>query len=163
MAAILDGMGKEIERKFLIANDQWRDTAEPGIPFAQGYLAIREGMAVRVRIEGEKANINIKAVKDDLVHRDEFEYEIPANDGRAMLENYCVGHRVEKTRYIVEHEGHRWEVDEFHGVNAPLITAEIELVRADEDIALPSWLGDDVSHDARYLNSNLSEKPYSTW
>ncbi len=156
-------MGIEIERKFLVADASWREEAEPGIAFEQGYLALREGMAVRVRIEGDSANINIKAVKDDLIHRDEFEYAIPLDDARALLANHCVGHPIAKTRSIVIHEGSRWEVDVFHKDNAPLVTAEIELDHADAAFEAPPWLGADVSHDPRYLNSHLSQVPYSQW
>lgn len=153
-------MGREIERKYLVKNDTWRAGAE-GISYVQGYLSRDPGRTVRVRRAGARAFLTIKG-KPDGISRPEFEYEIPAADADELLA-LCVGLLVEKTRYRIPFGGHCWEVDEFHGANAGLIVAEIELDAPEEGFEKPDWLGNDVSDDPRYANSRLSEHPYSTW
>lgn len=161
-------MGQEIERKFLVTGDAWRRDAdgEPieGTAFRQGYLATEPERNVRVRTEGARGTLTIKSKSadgDSLVRR-EFEYEIPREDVVEIL-SFCLPTPIEKTRYRVEHAGHVWEVDEFHGSNDGLIVAEIELESADEPFERPDWVGDEVTDDARYLNANLVASPYSTW
>jgi adenylate cyclase len=155
-------MGKEIERKFLLQSDAWRGQVSDSMRLVQGYLCRRDDGAVRVRIKGERAELNIKHTLDG-INRLEYEYEIPPADAREMLDQ--VAHRpvIDKTRHLVRHGDHLWEIDEFHGENAGLIIAEIELGHADEAFALPDWAGEEVSDDARYYNSNLSKVPYSRW
>jgi adenylate cyclase len=153
-------MGREIERKFLVKNDTWRAGAE-GIPYVQGYLSRDADRTVRVRRAGTKAFLTIKG-KPDGISRAEFEYEIPLADTGELLA-LCVGPLVEKTRYRIPFAGHCWEVDEFHGANAGLIVAEIELTAPEDAFEKPDWLGEEVSDDPRYANSRLSECPYSTW
>lgn len=155
-------MGIEIERKFLPSDDSWRSRVERRIEIRQGYLAQDERRAIRVRIFGERAHINVKAT-DDGIHRHEFEYEIPLQDARAMFEHVVQGPVIEKIRHELHIGGHLWEIDEFLGDNAPLVVAEIELEHADEAFEKPSWLGREVSQDRRYYNSNLALKPYSQW
>ncbi|MCB1784765.1 MAG: CYTH domain-containing protein [Chromatiaceae bacterium] len=155
-------MGKEVERKFLLRSDAWRDGVHRSIRLVQGYLARSEGSAVRVRIDGDTAELNIKHTLDG-IDRLEFEYPIPLDDAREMLEQVAMRPLIEKTRHLVEYAGHLWEIDEFFGDNAGLVVAEIELEDADEAFERPPWLGEEVSHDVRYYNSNLSKRPYRQW
>ena len=154
-------MGKEIERKFLVRDDRWREGAA-GVVMRQGYLAVGPPVAVRVRVSGNKAMLNIKRATLELT-RDEFEYAIPLADAEAMLAGLCEGQVVEKTRYKVVFGGRMWEIDVFNGVNRGLVVAEIELAAEDDRFERPPWLGAEVSGDARYLNSSLSRMPYTQW
>jgi CYTH domain-containing protein len=95
--------------------------------------------------------------------RAEFEYEIPLDDAEAMLDSLCERPLIDKTRYRVEHAGHTWEVDEFHAENEGLVIAEVELASESEGVSLPEWIGDEVTADPRYANSNLVKRPYRTW
>lgn len=155
-------MGIEIERKFLVRDDSWRSQVERSIEMRQGYLAKEAQRAIRVRIFGEQAHINIKST-DDGIHRHEFEYDIPLDDAHDLFEHVVQGPAVEKIRHELRIGGHLWEVDEFLGANAPLIVAEIELAHADEAFERPAWLGEEVSQDQRYYNSNLATHPFSQW
>ena len=161
-------MGIEIERKFLPVDDAWRAAAHKVVPMAQGYLndlaMVDSGAmqtSVRVRIEGESAFLNIKS-REAGPSRQEFEYEIPLADARALLA-LCVGGKIDKHRHYVQHAGHLWEVDEFHGDNAGLVVAEIELGSVDERFARPDWLGVEATHAQRYYNLALASRPYSQW
>ena len=155
-------MALEIERKFLLKNEQWRHAVTSTSRYRQGYMAINDSCAVRVRIEGESAKLNIKNATLDIV-RTEFEYPIPLDDAEHMLEQLC-GHRiVEKHRHFVDVDGQLWEIDEFDGDNRGLIVAEIELDSADQQFLKPEWLGREVSGDPRFFNSYLSEHPYRSW
>ena len=159
-------MGVEIERKFLVVDDRWRDSASPGERYRQGYLSSDPGSSVRVRTSADRAWLNIKGVIESAVEgiaRREYEYEIPVTDAHEILEALCPGPLVEKTRFVVDHEGHRWEVDVFEGDNAGLVVAEIELSSVEEEFVRPAWVGDDVTGDIRYYNQRLAEHPYSRW
>jgi adenylate cyclase len=153
-------MAKEIERKYLIDTEKWnwRGTA---VEMVQGYLVILADKVVRVRIAGEKAYITIKGNKQG-ISRDEFEYSIPVNDAEELLK-MCGDLLVEKTRYILEINNKKWEIDVFKGRNEGLIVAEIELDSEAETIDLPEWVISEVSNDERYFNFNLTTSPYSTW
>ncbi len=152
-------MAVEIERKFLVKGDAWRN--DSGVLYRQGYLNRDKLRTVRVRIAGEAAFLTIKG-KSTGATRAEFEYSIPIEDAQALLA-LCDGPLIEKTRYLVLHAGHRWEVDEFAGDNAGLVVAELELTSEDETFESPSWLGAEVTHDARYFNSNLATQPFCAW
>ena len=154
-------MGTEIERKFLVINDAWRGrgTAERCV---QGYLAFGPPVAVRVRIMGGVATLNVKTATVSIT-RHEFEYEIPIADAEALLRTSCVGTAIEKTRHCVEYGGKTWEVDAFEGANAGLVVAEIELASEDEPFERPPWVGAEVSGDPRYLNTCLCQRPYTQW
>ncbi|MES2857563.1 MAG: CYTH domain-containing protein [Pseudomonadota bacterium] len=161
-------MGIEIERKFLLRGDGWRAAAHAVIPMAQGYLndvaMVDSGAmntSVRVRIEGNTARLNIKS-RELGSTRQEFDYEIPRDDARALLA-LCVGGIIDKRRHLVEHAGHLWEIDEFLGDNAGLVVAEIELASADEAFARPGWLGPEATHAQRYYNLALASRPYAAW
>ena len=155
-------MGSEIERKFLLRNDEWREEVRDSVRLVQGYLARGPQSAVRIRVKGDKAELNVKHTLDG-IERLEFEYQIPLQDAQEMLEKVALRPLIDKTRHHVEHGGHLWEIDEFYGDNAGLIVAEIELESTDESFDMPQWLGDEVSHDPRYYNSNLSELPFNRW
>ena len=155
-------MGIEIERKFLLKNDNWRQQVIESRRISQGYLTQNSGSSsVRVRLDGDQANINIKS-RELAITRQEYEYSIPVDDAHTMLETLC-DEALEKTRYIVEYQGHTWEIDEFFGKNAGLVVAEVELQQEDAEFAKAEWLGEEVSEDARYYNVNLISHPYSRW
>lgn len=160
-------MATEIERKFLLVNDDWRAQADAGVVMRQGYLvgaASQQPLkaSVRVRIEGDEANLNIKSATLG-VTRQEYEYPIPRADADAMLDSLAEGPLIEKTRYHVPHGEHVWEIDVFAGENQGLVVAEIELGGEDEAFARPSWLGEEVSHDPRYYNVCLVKHPFKDW
>jgi adenylate cyclase len=152
-------MAIEIERKFLVTGDAWRDA--PATYYSQGYLSRAKERTVRVRIAGEEAFLTIKGVTAG-ASRAEFEYPIPLWDARALLA-LCEQPLIEKYRRKILYEGYVWEVDEFLGDNAGLVVAEIELPAEDSVFTAPAWIGDEVTGDARYYNSNLSVNPYSHW
>lgn len=161
-------MGVEIERKFLLASDAWRAQVERSEPMAQGYLvgmaAIEAGQArssVRVRIAGDRAWLNIKSATLG-VQRQEYEYAVPLDDARHMLDTLSDG-VVEKVRHHVILDGAHFEIDEFSGRNQGLVVAEVELPSVDAAYPRPEWLGREVSEQARYYNVNLVHRPYDTW
>lgn len=154
-------MGLEIERKFLVTGTAWKALAA-GVLIRQGYLSSAAERTVRVRIAGDQGFLTVKGKSRGLT-RAEFEYAIPVEDAAAMLDGLCEKPLIEKTRYRVPFGAHTWEVDEFHGANAGLVVAEVELASADEEPALPPWVGREVSRDARYFNANLVKKPFTTW
>lgn len=154
-------MGTEIERKFLVVGDAWRQGAM-GVLYRQGYLCTTPERTARVRVAGDKGYLTVKGSRTG-VSRLEFEYPIPLEDAQAMLDALCIRPLIEKTRYRIDHEGLVWEVDEFAGENAGLVIAEVELEREDQEVSLPAWVGKEVSADDRYANSSLAERPFSTW
>jgi adenylate cyclase len=154
-------VGIEIERKFLVRNDQWRGLAQ-GVSLRQGYLSAHPDRIVRVRIEGASAMLTIKG-RTVSASRAEWEYPIALNDAAVMLSDLCERPIIDKTRYRIMHDGMCWEVDEFHGENAGLIIAEIELVAEDQSFSKPDWIGDEVTSDSRYFNANLLRHPYRCW
>ncbi len=154
-------MGQEIEYKFLVTNDTWREGAR-AVEIRQGYLSAAQHATVRVRLKGDLGKLTIKGATHGAT-RAEFEYDIPAEDATAMLDTLCTGGEIHKTRHVLVHQGHEWVVDVFHGENQGLVVAEIELSSEDEVFARPSWLGADVTQDPRYLNAVLSKHPWRTW
>ena len=159
-------MGIEIERKFLIINDTWQNSIQSSEFFRQGYLKNEGKCSVRIRINGKQAQLNIKsACRTDSgsINRSEYEYEVPLQDATEMLDNLCTGSVIEKTRHLVEHGSHIWEVDVFEGDNAGLIVAEIELKNANESYQQPEWLGKEVTGDAKYFNAMLMKNPFKNW
>jgi CYTH domain-containing protein len=153
-------MPTELERKFLIAYDTWRDSTQGQI-LRQGYLSRDPNRIVRVRQVDAQGFLTIKGATEG-ISRTEFEYAIPAADAQALLQ-LCLPPLIEKTRHHRQIDGHLWEIDEFHGENAGLVVAEIELESADTPFSKPAWLGEEVSHLPRYFNSQLAEFPYSKW
>ncbi|MFA6239564.1 MAG: CYTH domain-containing protein [Candidatus Hydrogenedentales bacterium] len=154
-------MGREIERKFLLTDTSFLQGLK-GDRCAQGYLALGPPVAVRVRIMGGVATLNVKTATT-AISRAEYEYEIPVEDAEELLQSSCLGNAIVKTRYCIDHAGMTWEVDVFAGLNAGLIVAEIELEDEAQAFERPSWLGPEVSGDPRYLNTCLSQQPYTKW
>jgi adenylate cyclase len=156
------GMGVEIERKFRLINDSWRERVREKTLLRQGYIANTPRASVRVRLAGEAGWLSVKAMTR-AVARAEYEAAIPAVDAHEMLDRLCEGPLIEKWRHIVVYQGREWEIDEFLGENAGLVIAELELESEDAPFARPPWLGDEVTHDERYYNFRLSEQPYRRW
>lgn len=154
-------MHEEIERKFLIKTDEWRGKAEP-VLFRQGYIARTQERVVRVRIAGNEGFLTVKVKKGEIT-RIEYEYSIPLEDAHALLDSLGTREIIEKNRYTFHELGHIWEVDEFLGTNNGLIIAEVELKTENEYIDLPLWVGEEVSKISKYLNVELSQKPYKNW
>ena len=155
-------MGIEIERKFLVTNDSWHEAAGPGMPIKQGYLVGGKDASVRVRLQGDTANLNIKSATLG-VRRQEFEYPIPLADAKVLLNTLCHRPIIEKMRYLAPYANKQWEIDVFEGDNAGLIVAELELQDESEQYEAPPWLGEEVSHDPRYYNTCLSQHPFKDW
>ncbi|MEL6471770.1 MAG: CYTH domain-containing protein [Cyanobacteria bacterium J06623_4] len=160
-------MPQEIERKFLVATDDWRDALVErnltGQFYCQGYIAtVHPGRSVRLRIVGEQGYLTIKGPPDGL-SRAEFEYAIPVEEAREMLETLCDRPFIEKIRYRLPVDNLVWEIDEFQGDNTGLVIAEVELTSADQTVNLPDWVGEEVSGDMRYYNSSLVKRPYCQW
>lgn len=155
-------MGQEIERKFLVTSDIWKEEVVSSSYLKQGYLAAT-GATVRVRLYGEEAFLTIKGRPEGLV-RSEYEYPIPVEDANEMLSALSVYPPVEKYRHIVPADnGLFWEIDEYLGENAPLFTAEIELPDPETSFEKPMWLGEEISGNNKYTNRSLSRFPYSLW
>lgn len=155
-------MSVEIERKFLVDHDKWDQIDKPeGTHYKQGYLIADSGKTVRVRISDKQGFLNLKN-KSTNRSRTEFEYEIPLEDGKAILEAFTqIG--TEKIRYKIPFAGKEWEVDVFSGDNTGLIVAEIELESEDEEFEKPDWVTDDVTDDGRYTNAALAKHPFKDW
>lgn len=128
----------------------------------QGYLSTDPDRVVRVRIAGDAAFLTIKSRMVG-VTRGEWEYPLPLDEAQTLLASVCLQPIIDKLRYRIAHAGMVWEVDEFFGENAGLIVAEIELAAEDQAFDKPDWIGAEVTHDARYFNSNLLRLPYVNW
>ncbi|MCG7869575.1 MAG: adenylate cyclase [gamma proteobacterium symbiont of Stewartia floridana] len=155
-------MALEIERKFLVVNDKWRDSVISEAVIKQGYLATTEQASVRVRVDGDAANINIKG-RTVGISRREYEYPIPLDEAQELLDHLVSGAAIDKVRYKVRCGEHIWDLDLFHGANQGLVMAEVELGREDEAFVMPEWAGEEVSGDTRYYNANLVKHPFCEW
>jgi CYTH domain-containing protein len=154
-------LAQEIERKFLIKNEEWRKLTE-GVLYRQGYLSTVPERTVRVRVIGQKAYFTVKGLTKG-VSRLEFEYEIPLLDANQMLDQLCERPIIEKFRHKIDFQGLTWEIDEYLGENQGLIIAEVELDSESEVLELPEWVGKEVSDDPKYYNANLVANPFSKW
>ena len=154
-------MGKEIERKFLVRGEAWKSLAK-GTFYRQGYLNSAKERTVRIRTIDDKAFLTIKGLTVGAT-RAEYEYEIPLADCNAMLDALAEKPLIEKNRYKVPFAGLTWEIDEFFGDNAGLVVAEVELSSEGEGFEKPEWIGEEVTADPRYFNSNLIKHPYKRW
>ena len=152
-------MATEIERKFLVRGNEWRQ----GRPLrvSQSYLSRDKKRTVRVRIAENRAYLTIKGPNRG-ASRAEYEYEIPRHDAEELMA-LCDGPPLEKNRYTVTHAGVRWEIDEFLGANAGLVVAEIELANEEQAFQRPRWVSTEVTYEPRYFNSSLIAEPYATW
>lgn len=155
-------MPTEIERKYLVTGDSWRQDAGAGVAIVQGYLGSNEKSSIRIRIDGESAHLNIKS-RTIAIQRSEFDYPIPVDEATELLQKLCDQPLIKKNRYPVQYQGHLWEVDVFAGDNAGLIVAEIELSAPEQSFKLPAWAGREVSDDPRYYNTCLVSHPYKDW
>lgn len=154
-------MAKEIERKFLVKNDDFKKQAQ-GVMYRQGYLNSVKERTVRVRTVGEKAFLTVKGITVGAT-RVEYEYEIPFDDCNAMLDDLAEKPIIEKKRYKIPTGEFVWEIDEFFGENQGLTVAEIELKSEDQKFDKPDWVGEEVTGDPKYFNSNLIKHPFSKW
>lgn len=155
-------MALEIERKYLVINEKWRDSVIKESIMKQGYLANAPNASVRVRVSGTEARLTIKG-RSEGISRSEYEYPIPLRDAEEILLNHVSGAVIEKVRYQVRCGDHVWDLDVFAGANRGLIMAEVELDSEDERFRMPEWAGDEVSSDSRYYNVNLATHPYCDW
>ena len=156
-----NSMATEIERKFLVHGERWREKGTP-TKIRQGFFLSVNDRGVRIRIKGDEAFITMKSEAHGFT-RHEFEYKIPMTDAKEMLDTLCERPLVEKTRYALYHAGKRWVVDEFHGDNDGLIMAEVELESEMETIERPDWAGMEVTDNPRYYNIYLARHPFNTW
>lgn len=155
-------MAIEIERKFRVVGDGWRDDVRRARRFRQAYLAIGERVSIRVRIvDAVNAMLTVKTAAAGIA-RDEYDYAIPLADGLALIEQRQ-GSAIEKMRYDVPAGDLTWEIDVFEGENTGLVIAEIELDSASRRIELPPWIGEEVTHDRRFYNAELAVRPFARW
>ena len=155
-------MAQEIEKKFLVAGE-FKESAKKATRITQGYFSSVPERTVRVRVKGEKGYITVKGIGNDSgASRFEWEKEIPVEDVRDLLK-ICESGVIDKTRYLVDCDGHTFEVDEFYGDNEGLVVAEVELSDENEAFTRPSWLGEEVTGDKKYYNSMLMKNPYKNW
>jgi len=153
-------MGIEIERKFLVTDTSM--LRGDGVLYRQGYIKSERPRTVRIRLADGQGILTVKGHTQGLT-RSEFEWPIRADDADFLLRHLCHQPLIEKRRYKIPHAGHIWEVDVFAGANEGLILAEVELQSEEESVVLPPWVGREVSHDRRYFNSALAERPYCDW
>ena len=153
----------EIERKFLVKTDGYKNMAESEIRMVQGFLNTHPERTVRIRIAGSTALLTIKGESNlSGTTRFEWETELPLQEAKNLM-NLCEPSIIEKIRYTVSFEDHIFEIDEFLGENKGLVIAEIELQHEDELFSRPSWLGKEVTGQIPYYNSQLAKKPYALW
>ena len=150
-------MPKEIEHKYLVINNSFKEYATKSIAIYQGYLSKDKERTVRVRTANDLAFITVKG-KNIGDTRLEFEYPIPFDEASTLLKQLCITPIIEKTRYIVEYNGNTWEIDEFKGALEGLILAEIEIPSSEYKYDIPPFIGKNVTNDIRYYNSNLIDK-----
>lgn len=165
-------MGKEIEHKYLVTSDAFKQLATPTY-YHQGYIPTINGMTVRIRIAGDTGYVTFKDHAVGLT-RHEFEYQIPKEEAEQLLDLMCAKPQIEKHRYVIEVgdvqqpdgsvvSGLHWEVDVFGGDNEGLVIAEIEVPAEDTTYPLPDWIGQEVTGDHKYYNSSLTKYPYKDW
>ena len=156
-------MPQEIERKFLVRGDSYKQQSFGSSRIVQGYICSARGRTVRVRIRGDRGYLTIKGVSDAAgMTRYEWEREVPLTEAEELMK-LCEPGVVDKTRYLVRAGSHVFEVDEFYGDNAGLVVAEVELSAEDEPFERPDFLDREVTGDVRYYNSQLMKHPYKEW
>jgi len=149
-------MALEIERRFRLSSDAWRVSVARSTRITQGYLAITESSVIRVRVRDAQGYVTIKS-RDGGIAREEFEYAIPLEDARSIL-NLC-GHRIlEKIRHEVTYAGYCWEIDEYLEPFEDLLIAEVELQSEGDDPPRPPWIGDEITHDGSFSNAALAQR-----
>ncbi len=154
-------MAQEIERKFLLKNNDWKKEVERSYAIRQGYLSLDPKRTVRIRIKDRKGIITIKG-KTQGISRAEYEYEIPIQDAKELIE-LCHSPIIHKIRYIVPYKNLGWEIDIFQDENQGLVLAEVELESEEQEVFLPPWIGEEVTDDMKYYNANLINLPFTKW
>ena len=154
-------MAIEIERKFLVKERPFA-MAKKSLKINQGYILNEKSKVIRVREKGDDYFLTIKG-NNIGISRLEYDFPISKDDAEELIIHFCKTTLIEKTRHYIEHKGHTWEVDEFHGKNNGLIVAEIELESEDEKFEIPDWVGEEVTQDDRYYNMNLAIHPFTSW
>ncbi len=153
----------EIERKFLVISDDFKTEAFKKTRLVQGYLNSHKERAVRVRLKGDLGFLTVKGPSSkNGLSRFEWEKEISANEAKELL-NLCESGIIDKIRYEVKLKNHIFEIDEFFGDNEGLVVAEVELKNENETFEKPKWLGEEVTGNPKYYNSQLSQQPFKTW
>lgn len=156
-------MALEIERKFLVKSDAFKKEATTSTRLVQGFLNTHPERTVRVRIDGNFGYLTVKGLSNETgTSRFEWEKEITLKEAKELI-LLCEPRILEKTRYKIPSGSHFFEVDEFHGENAGLVMAEIELQNEKDVFEIPEWLGKEVTGEIRYYNSQLSKQPFNTW
>lgn len=154
---------QEIERKFLVLSEAFKQEAFRERRISQGYLNSHSDRTVRIRIQGEQGVLTVKGKSNTQgTTRFEWEKEIPFSEAKTLL-NICEPGQIDKTRFEVKVGNHIFEVDEFYGENEGLVIAEVELTDENEKFSRPNWLGEEVTGDLKYYNSQLSKNPYKQW
>lgn len=153
-------MPMEIERKFLVADDSWKNAVVGSVRIRDGLIASTSGQKVRVRISDSTATVVLKSPKSGL-SRFEFEYPIPLSDAQTIMRAMCTGHILDKIRYFVAHGGATWSVDVYSGLLQGIVIAEIELARPDQAVDLPDWVGREITEDPQYRKINLEAQRLS--
>ena len=154
-------MAIEIERKFLVKEKPF-SIAKRSLKINQGYIINEKSKVIRIREKGDDYFLTIKG-NNIGISRLEYDFPISKEDAKELIFHFCKTTLIEKTRHYIEHKGHTWEVDEFHGKNNGLIVAEIELESEDEKFEIPDWVGEEVTQDDRYYNMNLAIRPFTSW
>jgi len=154
-------MAIEIERKFLVKETPFH-LAKRSLRIRQGYIVNDQKQVIRVREKGDQYFLTLKG-NNIGISRLEFDFPISKEDADELIKHFCQTALIDKTRHYVEHKGHTWEVDEFHGSNDGLIVAEIELETEDETFDIPDWAGEEVTSEEKYYNMNLATHPFKNW
>lgn len=156
-------MAQEIERKFLVKDNSYREKAFSSSHIKQGYICSARGRTVRIRIRDGKGYLTIKGASDSSgISRYEWEREIPLQEAEELM-SLCEPGMIDKTRFLVRVGQHVFEVDEFYGENQGLVVAEVELGSENEDFERPEFLGEEVTGQVKYYNSFLMKNPYTHW
>lgn len=156
-------MAQEIERKFLVKDNSYREKAFSSSYIKQGYICSARGRTVRIRIRDGKGYLTIKGASDSSgISRYEWEREIPLQEAEELM-SLCEPGMIDKTRFLVRVGQHVFEVDEFYGENQGLVVAEVELGSENEDFERPDFLGEEVTGQVKYYNSFLMKNPYTHW
>ena len=149
-------MAIEIEHKYLVKNDLYKEMAYEKLKITQGYLNRSPDRTVRVRTVNDKGFLTVKG-RNTGDKRLEFEYEIPYEDARKLFELVEPG-IINKTRYLVKYHSHVWEIDEFHDTLNGVVVAEVELPESHHSYPLPPFIGEEITGNPKYYNSILSNK-----
>ena len=153
----------EIEKKFLVAGDTFKQDAEKQVHIVQGYLSTVPERTVRIRIKDDTGYLTIKGKSNESgASRYEWEKEININEAKELLE-ICEAGVIDKTRFLVTSGAHTFEVDEFYGDNQGLVVAEVELDSEDEAFEKPKWITEEVTGQNKYYNAMLMQNPYKNW